>query len=75
MFNINMFVGKEHEILKNLQWAFGRIPSFIIGMSLAPLVKRGVNVNKVVLIILPIFLYYFINTFISVPLKWDELNN
>lgn len=65
MLNINMFVGKEHEILKNLQWALGRVPSFIIGMSLAPLVKRGVNVNKVVLIILPIFLYYFINTLTS----------
>lgn len=61
MLNINMFAGKEHEILKNLQWTFGRVPSFIIGMALAPLVKRGVNVNKVVLVILPILIYYVIN--------------
>ena len=75
MLKIDMFVGIVHETLHNLQWAFGRVPSFIIGMAMAPLIKKGVKFNIFTLIITPLLLYVVIHLFISVPLKWDELNN
>lgn len=34
-----------NSILINLQWAFKRIVSFILGMYLAPYIKRGLRVN------------------------------
>lgn len=40
MLKIDMFVGIIHETLRNLQWAFVRVPSFIIRMAMAPLIKK-----------------------------------
>lgn len=48
-----------YEILKNLQWTFARVPSFIIGMSIAPLVKNSIKVNSLYIII-PSFVLYVI---------------
>lgn len=39
--------GNFHNVLYNLQWAFSRVPSFMIGMYIAPFVKRGISVNIV----------------------------
>ena len=33
MLNIDTFNGAPYAICNNLQWAFGRVPSFIIGMA------------------------------------------
>lgn len=45
-------------VIKNIQWAFGRTVSFIIGMAIAPVVKQGVKVNG---------LYIVLTTIILVP--------
>lgn len=37
-------------VLYNLQWAFKRVVSFIIGMNLAPYVKQGYRVNAIYVI-------------------------
>lgn len=72
MLPIEQFGGVEYEILSNLQWAFGRVPSFIIGMALAPLVKNGVKINAVLLIVLPLVVYVLIHEFIdkNTPTQW-----
>lgn len=72
MLKIDMFTGVIHETLRNLQWAFGRVPSFIIGMAMAPLIKKGVKFNIFVLIIIPLILYMVIHLFIdkNTPTQW-----
>lgn len=72
MLNIDMFVGIIYEILRNLQWAFGRVPSFIIGMAMAPLIKKGVKFNIFALIIIPLLLYVAIHLLIdkNTPTEW-----
>lgn len=70
--NIEIFNGVMYEILYNLQWAFGRVPSFVIGMAIAPLAQRGVRVNALSCVILPLFLYIVIHILISreAPTQW-----
>ena len=46
------------DVIKNLQWAFGRTVSFIFGMAIAPAVKQGIKVNG---------LYIVLTTIILVP--------
>ena len=72
MLPIEQFRGVTHEVLSNLQWAFGRVPSFIIGMALAPLVKNDVKFNAVLLIVLPLVVYVLIHEFIDkdTPSQW-----
>lgn len=72
MLKIDMFTGIIHETLRNLQWAFGRVPSFIIGMAMAPLIKKGVKLNILFLIIMPLFLYVAIHLLIdkNTPTEW-----
>lgn len=72
MLKINMFNGIIHEILYNLQWAFGRVPSFIIGMAMAPLVKQATKINIFALIIMPLLLYIAIHLLIdkNTPTQW-----
>lgn len=72
MVNIDKFSGTTYEILYNLQWAFGRVPSFVIGMAVASYVKRSTNINSLVLIFLPLVLYIAIHKFISqdAPTQW-----
>lgn len=45
----NLEINKTNEttynILYNLQWAFCRVPSFIIGMYIAPFVKNNTTIN------------------------------
>lgn len=38
-------------IIKNVQWAFGRTVSFIFGMAIAPAVKHGVKVNGLYIVL------------------------
>ena len=45
-------------VIKNVQWAFGRTVSFIFGMAIAPAVKQGIKVNG---------LYIVLTTIILVP--------
>lgn len=72
MLKIDIFTGLMHETLRNLQWAFGRVPSFIIGMAMAPLIKRDVKFNIFALIIIPLFLYVGIHLLIdkNAPTQW-----
>ena len=72
MLPIEQFRGVTHEVLSNLQWAFGRVPSFIIGMALAPLVKKGVKINAILLIVLPLVFYVLVHEFIdkNTPTQW-----
>ena len=60
-----MFDGGVHEILRNTQGAFGRVPSFIIGMAIAPLVKRGKKANVWQLTLLPLVIYVLIHALIG----------
>lgn len=55
----------EYEILKNLQWAFRRVPSFIIGMSIATYVKNHKKVNVVPFVIIPLCLYIGVHQLID----------
>ena len=72
MLPIEQLSGVTHEVLSNLQWSFGRVPSFIIGMALAPLVKNDVKFNAVLLIVLPLVVYVLIHEFIDkdTPSQW-----
>ena len=72
MLNIDTFNGAPYAICNNLQWAFGRVPSFIIGMAAAPLIKRGMKIHVGVLIILPLIFYVAIHEFINknTPTQW-----
>ena len=73
MWNIEMLSGSIHAVIDNLQWAFRRVPSYIIGMAVAPMVKRGVKVNALVMIVIPIALYIAIHALISkdTPTHWS----
>lgn len=62
--NINID-GIEHSILQNLQWAFRRVPSFIIGMSIATYVKTHKKVNVIPVVIVPLCLYVGIHQLID----------
>lgn len=63
------------DILHNLQWAFSRIPSFIVGMYLAPFIKNKyeckVTTSTIALIGL-LLLYAFVNwmTNANISLHW-----
>ena len=72
MWNIDMLSGSVHAVIDNLQWAFRRVPSYVIGMAVAPMVKRGVKVNALAMIVLPLALYIAIHTLISkdTPVHW-----
>lgn len=72
MFNINIFNDTTHAVFNNLQWAFGRVPSFVISMAAAPLIKRGMKIHAGVLIILPLIFYVAIHEFINkdTPTQW-----
>ena len=72
MLDIDMYDGLTRDVLNNLQWAFGRVPSFVLGMTVAPLVKKELKVNVLLLIVLPLILYVFIHTFIdkNTPTQW-----
>lgn len=67
-----MLDGNIHETLSNVQDAFGRVPSFIIGMAIAPLVRRKTKVNVWHLIILPLIVYVPIHPFTggNIPEVW-----
>lgn len=57
-----------NETTGNIQWAFSRIPSFIIGMLIAPLIKREYKVSiKTILLFtfLSVLLYISVHHFIS----------
>lgn len=43
-------------IIKNVQWAFGRTVSFIFGMAIAPAVKQGVKVNGLYIVLATVVL-------------------
>ena len=70
--DIRMFNGGINETLRNVQGAFGRVPSFIIGMLIAPSVKCGKKVNIWWLILLPLGLYASIHVLMggNVPEAW-----
>lgn len=72
MWDIDKLNGNVHAVIDNLQWAFRRVPSYIIGMAVAPMVKRGVKVNALVMIVIPIALYIAIHALISkdTPTHW-----
>lgn len=59
-----------YEIIKNLQWAFSRVPSFIIGMSVAPFVKYNIKVNIIYILILSFVLYFVIHQINSNIFAW-----
>ena len=64
--------GNLHNVLHNLQWAFSRVPSFIMGMYLAPFVKRGISVNIVWVFLVVaglLGLYWGVHQFISKEIK------
>ena len=67
-----MLSGSVHAVIDNLQWAFRRVPSYVIGMAVAPMVKRGVKVNALAMIVLPLALYIAIHILISkdTPVHW-----
>lgn len=50
-----------YEILKNIQWTFVRVPSFVIGMALASLVKQNIKINTLLILILSISSYLIIH--------------
>lgn len=50
-----------YDILRNLQWTFARVPSFIIGMSITPLVKNSKKINSLYIIIPSLVLYVIIH--------------
>ena len=70
--DINMFDGGVHEILRNAQGAFGRVPCFIIGMAIAPLVKRGKKTNVWQLTLLPLVIYVLVHALMgrNMPEAW-----
>lgn len=62
-------------IVHNIQWAFCRVPSFIIGFSLAPLVKQNLKVSvvQIVSVIIGLIgLYFIVHHFIrdDLPLQF-----
>ena len=67
-----MFDGGVHETLRNVQGAFGRVPSFIIDMLIAPSVKCGKKVNIWWIILLPLAIYVSIHVLMggNVPEAW-----
>lgn len=64
-FKIDNTNGVYLEILKNLQWASVRVTSFIIGMSIAPYVKKNININPFLIILFSICIYFFTHHFIN----------
>lgn len=71
--DISMLDGSIHEILRNMQGAFGRVPSFIIGMAIAPLVKCGTKVNVWWLTLLPLIIYVLVHALMggNMPEAWS----
>ena len=62
-------------ILHNLQWAFSRVPSFIVGMYLAPFIKNKYEckaTTSTIAIIGLLFLYAFVNwmSYGNISLHW-----
>ena len=72
MLNIKCVNGTTHEIFSNLQWAFGRVPSFVMGMAIAPCVKNGIKVNYLLIIFCSLITYVSIHQFVSkdAPTQW-----
>lgn len=70
--DISIFDGGVYEILNNVQSTFGRVPSFIIGMAIAPLVKNGTKANVWWLTLLPLVIYVLIHVFMgeNMPEAW-----
>lgn len=57
--------GAFYTILNNMQWAFIRIISFIVGMSIAPYVKDNVKINVFVVFAISVCLYVAIHVLID----------
>lgn len=63
--DISRTSGLTNGILHNLQWAFCRVASFIIGMYIAPFVKRGVKINVLSAVFVSLALYIGVHRLIS----------
>ena len=59
-----------YEFLKNIQWAFSRIPSFIIGISIAPLINKNIKVNTTFILISSLTLYIIIHLIDATIFAW-----
>ena len=46
-----------NQVLRNMQWAFGRSVNFIVGMSIAPLVISNYRINGWIVIVCSLVLY------------------
>ena len=56
-----MFPDSIIDIWHNVQWAFGRTVSFVIGLSIFKLIKQGVRVNLLYVSILSISVYLILH--------------
>lgn len=54
--DINIENHMTMNIIHNIQWAFGRIVTFIFGMAIAPAVKNGIRVNGLYVVLVTIIL-------------------
>lgn len=65
---IDKFSGMTLEVFKNMQWAFVRVTSFVVGMFIAPYVKSDLKVNSLLIIILPVCLYVIVHAYVDANL-------
>lgn len=63
--SIKAFEGTFYEVLRNLQGAFVRVISFIIGMTIAPCVMKGMKVSSLLLFVSAFGLYCGIHAIIG----------
>ena len=67
--------GIIYDVLENIQWAFSRVPSFIMGIYMAPYVKNNICINGLSAIIVAVVLfgaYMVVHQFISseISMHW-----
>lgn len=63
--------GVLHEIQKNLQWAFKRSASFILGMAIAPYIQENRKVNPILVILMAVILFFGVHRMISRDIFMD----
>ena len=65
--------GVWYNVITNMQWAFCRVISFILGLAIAPLVQKGVKINPFVTILFFIGLNVGVHRFIddSISMWWS----